>query len=424
MDLMDSRSVGIVPGAPIRPRNRDVEFPYRPDSDFYYLTGFPEPEAVAVLVPGRPQGEYLLFCRERDPERERWDGARTGLEGACERYDAHDAFPIGDIDDILPGIMENRERVFYAMGYYPEFDQQVLGWVKRLRSRARAGASVPSEFVALDHLVHELRLFKSKAEVRVMRRAAEISAKAHRRAMAMCRPGLTEYQIEAEFLHECMRAGSRASAYPAIVAGGANACVLHYVANSDTLKDGDLLLIDAGAEYEYYASDITRTYPINGEFSREQRQIYEIVLAAQRAAIEKVRPGRHWNDPHEAAVRVVTEGLVDLGLLRGTVRRLIEKEAYKSFYMHRTGHWLGMDVHDVGDYKIDGEWRALEPGMMTTVEPGIYIPPGNRRIARKWWNIGVRIEDDVLVTRDAPEVITEAVPKTVEEVEACVGSSA
>ena len=423
MELMDKRSIAIVPAAPTRPRNRDIEYAYRADSDFFYLTGFPEPEAVAVMSPGREQGEYLLFCRESDPERELWDGAREGLEGAVERFDADDAFPIGDIDDILPGLMENRTRVFYAMGYYAEHDQRVLDWVKRIRSRSRLGGNAPAEFVALDQLIHEMRLFKSKAELRVMRKAAEISVNAHRRVMNVCRPGMMEYELEAEFLHECIRSGSRSSAYPSIVAGGGNACVLHYIANQDRLRDGDLLLIDAGAEYQCYASDITRTFPINGKFTDEQRAVYEIVLQAQLAAIEKVCPGNHWNDPHEAAVRVITEGLLSLGLLKGRVRTLIEKGAYRQFYMHRTGHWMGMDVHDVGDYKVDGEWRLLEPGMVTTVEPGIYIGASDKSVPKKWRGIGVRIEDDVLVTRDGYEVLTEGVPKSVAEVETLVSAA-
>ncbi len=421
MEMMGDSAIAILPSAPVRTRNRDVEFPFRPDSDFYYLTGFPEPEAVAVIAPGRTQGEYLLFCRERDPDMEMWNGERSGLEGACDVYGADDAFPIGDIDDILPGLIEHRERVFYAMGYYPEFDQRVLAWVNRLRTRSRAGVSTPAEFVALDHLVHDMRLYKSKSEIRLMRKAMDIAVRAHRRAMAVCRPGMREYQIEAELLHEFMQQGSRTPAYPPIVAAGANACVLHYTANSGSLKNGDLLLIDAGAEFEYYASDITRTFPVNGRFSPEQRAIYELVLAAQHAAIDKVRPGNHWNDPHEAAVRVLADGLVALGLLRGRVSNIIAKERYKKFYMHRTGHWIGMDVHDVGDYKVGGEWRVLEPGMVATVEPGVYIKGGEKGIARKWWDIGVRIEDDVLVTRDGPEVLTQGVPKTVREIEAVMG---
>lgn len=421
MEMMDERSIAVLPAAPLRARNRDVEYPYRPDSDFYYLTGFPEPEAVAVLAPGRPQGQYLLFCRERDPGAETWTGRRAGLEGACDEYGADDAFPIGDIDDILPGIMESRQRVLYSMGYQADFDRRVLGWVNRIRTRARAGVSGPAEFAALDHVLHDMRLYKSKAELGLMRRAAEVSVRAHRRAMAACRPGLREYHLEAELLHEFMRAGCRAPAYPSIVAGGENACVLHYTANECALKAGDLVLIDAGAEYDCYASDITRTFPVSGAFSRTQRAVYDVVLEAQRAAIEQVRPGNHWNDPHEAAVRALTEGLVALGLLKGRVGTLVKKERYKHFYMHRTGHWLGMDVHDVGDYKVEGQWRLLEPGMVMTVEPGLYICGGRKDVARKWWNIGIRIEDDVLVTADGCEVLSAGLPRSPDEIEALVG---
>jgi len=421
MEEMEENSIAILPAAPVRSRNRDVEFPYRQDSDFYYLTGFAEPEAVAVLCPGREQGEFVLFCRERDPQMELWNGKRAGLEGACRDYGADDAFPIGDIDDILPGLLEDQSCVYYAMGYYPEFDQRMIGWVNRVRTRSRAGVSSPGEFVALDHVLHEMRLVKSRTEIKTMRRAMEISAKAHRRAMRACRPGMTEYQIEAELLHEFMRSGSRDVAYPPIVAGGANACVLHYTDNREVLRDGDMLLIDAGAEYEYYASDITRTFPVNGRFSRAQRALYDLVLEAQSAAIEQVRPGNHWNEPHEAAVEVLSEGLIALGLLKGRKSTVVSKERYRKFYMHRTGHWLGMDVHDVGDYKIGGEWRVLEPGMVMTVEPGLYVAGGQKGVPRKWWNIGIRIEDDVLVTRDGPKVLTEGVPKDAEEIEDLVG---
>jgi Xaa-Pro aminopeptidase len=421
MDRMEPKSIAIVPTAPARQRNRDVEYPYRPDSDFLYLTGFPEPEAVAVLKPGREQGSFVLFCREKDPAQEQWLGTRAGLEGACAEYGADDAFPCGDLDDILPGLMEGCDTVYYAMGYYPEFDQHMLGWVSRLRRNTRSGSSGPAEFVALDHMLHDMRLFKSREEIRTMSQAIAISARAHERAMRHCHPGMSEFQVEAELQYEFTRAGSRFPAYPSIVAGGANACVLHYVDNAAILKEGDLLLIDAGAEYDYYASDITRTFPVGGRFSSEQRAVYEIVLAAQHAAIAAVKPGNHWNDPHEAAVRVITEGLVELGLLKGKVSTLIEKDKHRKFYMHRTGHWLGMDVHDVGDYKIDGAWRVLEPGMVLTVEPGLYLGDG-RGVPKRFRNIGIRIEDDVLVTRDGREVLTAAVAKAPDEVEALVGA--
>jgi len=422
MDQIGDDGIAILPAAPVRPRNRDIEYPFRQDSDFHYLTGFGEPEAVAVLAPGRERGRFLMFCRERDPVQEQWHGRRAGLEGVCERYGADDAFPITDLDDILPGLMEGRPRVFYSMGYYPEFDQRVVGWLGTLRNRARAGVTSPAEFVALDHLLHDMRLYKSAGEIKAMEHAAAVSASAHCRAMRNCRPGLGEGDIEAELIHEFMRGGCRATAYPPIVAGGDNACILHYTSNDAPLRASDLVLIDAGAEYDCYAADITRTFPVGGRFSRAQRAIYEVVLEAQAAAIEQVRPGKHWNDPHEAAVRPVTEGLVTLGLLKGRVSTLIGKERYARFFVHRTGHWLGMDVHDVGDYKVGGEWRVFEPGMALTVEPGLYIRAGERGIDRKWWDIGVRIEDDVLVTRNGPRVLTDGVPKAVDEVEALVGS--
>jgi Xaa-Pro aminopeptidase len=421
MDMMGEGSIAIVPTSPVRPRNRDVEFPFRPDSNFYYLTGFGEPEAVAALAPGREQGEFVMFCRERDPAAEQWHGARIGLEGVCERHGADDAFPIGDLDDILPGLLENKSRVYYAMGQFQGFDQRMLGWVAQVRAGARFGGGL-GEFVMLDHLVHEMRLFKSKAEVGVMSKAAQVSAAAHERAMRICRPGMAEYQIEAELLYEFTRAGCRAAAYPSIVAGGANACTLHYTENSDRLRDRDLLLIDAGAEHEFYASDITRTFPVNGRFSRAQRDVYSLVLAAQEAAIDTVAPGRTFDDVHMAAVRVLAEGLVDLGAVKGGLKRIIQKEKYKRFYMHRTGHWLGMDVHDVGDYRIDDQSRVLEPGMVMTVEPGLYIAPDDEKAPKRLRGIGIRIEDDVLVTKLGREVLTSAAPKSIDEIESIVGS--
>ena len=422
MDMMGDGSIAIVPTAPVSARNRDVAYPFRPDSDFFYLTGFAEPQAVAVLIPGGRNGEFILFCRERDAKTEAWDGAMAGLEGACDTYLADDAYPVADMDDILPGMLEDRERIYYTMGNDSHFDQRVLGWVKQVRERIRAGVNAPDEFIALPHLLHDMRLYKSRYEVRQLRRAAEISAQAHIRAMRLCRPGMMEYQIEAELLHEFTRRGARHPAYPAIVGGGDNSCTLHYTRNSGPLRDGDMLLIDAGAEYNWYASDITRTFPVNGVFSPAQRQIYELVLAAQLAAIDAVRPGNHWNQPHEAAVGVFTEGLLRLGLLKGKAKKLIEKQAYKRFFMHRTGHWLGMDVHDVGDYKLDGEWRLLEPGMTLTVEPGLYFRP-RRGLAKKWRHIGVRIEDTVLVTRDGNEVLSEQAPKRIEEIETLMAAA-
>ncbi len=417
MRMMGNGSIAIVPAAPERLRNRDVEYPYRQDSDLHYLTGFPEPEAVAVFVPGHRHGEFVLFCRAMDPEREAWIGPRAGQKGAVDDFGADDSFPITDLDDILPGLLEGCERVFYTMGRDPEFDRRLIAWVNRIRENTRSGSHPPAEFISLDLLLHEMRLFKSAAELRVMRAAARISMEAHRRAMRRCRPGMREYEVEAELLYHFRRHGADV-AYPPIVGGGANGCVLHYVRNDAPLQDGELLLIDAGAELECYACDITRTFPVNGRFTPAQRAIYDLVLKAHEAAIAKVRPGNHWNDPHQAVVRVFTEGLVRLGLLKGRPAQLIKDGAYRRFYMHRTGHWLGLDVHDVGDYKVDGKWRLLEPGMVLTIEPGLYVPAGSKGVARKWWNIGVRIEDDVRVTPEGREVLTGGLIRSADAIEA------
>ena len=424
MDMMGDESIAILPTASVHIRNNDVEYPFRPDSDFYYLTGYPEPEAVAVLIPDRPHGEYVLFCRQHDPKKETWDGKRAGLEGACKIYGADDAFPIEDMDDILPNMLEDRERIFYTMGHDAVFDQRVLGWVNEVRDKARTGVNAPDEFISLTHILHDMRLYKSRQEISAMRKAASISAVAHKSAMQACQPGLMEYQLEAELIHKFMQQGARNSAYPSIVGGGANSCILHYTDNHDELMDGDVLLIDAGAEYEGYASDITRTFPINGKFTNAQKEIYEIVLCAQLAAIEQVQPGNHWNDPHIAAIKVISEGLLELGILKGKLSNLLKDHAYRKYYMHRTGHWLGMDVHDVGDYKVDGDWRMLESGMVLTVEPGLYFPAGTKGLAKKWWNIGVRIEDDVLVTKDGHDVLSKDTPKTIAEIEALMADAA
>lgn len=423
MGLMEPDSIAILPAAPVRPRNRDVDYQYRQDSDFYYLTGFAEPEAVLALIPGRKHGECVLFCRERDPAMEIWDGYRAGPEGAIKKYGADDAFPISDLDEILPGLIEGRERVYYAMGSDADFDRKVMEWVNSIRAKVRAGAHPPGEFISLDHLLHDMRLFKSKAEIRMMKRAAEISANAHVRAMEKCHPGMTEYQLEAEFIHEFAREGARHPAYPSIVGGGANGCILHYIENQDVLQDGDLVLIDAGAEFDHYAADITRTFPVNGKFSEPQRQLYEVVLKAQLAAIRMVKPGNHWNQGHDAAVKALTQGLVKLGLLKGKVDELIAEESYRKFYMHRTGHWLGMDVHDVGDYKVAEEWRVLEEGMVLTVEPGLYIAKDDTEVDEQWRGIGIRIEDDVVVTAKGNQVLTKGVPKKVDEIEALMAAA-
>jgi len=405
--------IAVVPTAPERVRNRDSHYPYRFDSHFYYLTGFTEPEAVLVLA----SQKSVLFCRERNPEREIWDGLRHGPEAARERFGFDEAHPIGKLDEEMARLLENQPALYYPMGADPEWDARALRWVNTVRARARAGVAAPERVHDVRALVDDMRLVKDAHELGVMRRAARIAAAAHRRAMQRARPGRYEYEIEAELLYEFRRNGAQFPAYSPIVAGGANACVLHYVSNDALLRDGELLLIDAGCELDGYASDLTRTYPVNGRFGDAQREVYEIVLAAQRAAMESVRSGKAWNEPHDAAVRVLAQGLIDLKLLGGNLQEVLEKETYKRFYMHRTGHWLGLDVHDAGDYKRQGSWRTLAPGMALTVEPGLYIRaeddiPGRLR------NIGIRIEDDVLVTDAGCEVLTAEAPKAIDDVEA------
>jgi Xaa-Pro aminopeptidase len=420
MQLMEN-GIAVIPTASEQPRNGDVHYRFRADSDFHYLTGFPEPEAVAVLIPGREQGEFILFCREKDPERELWDGRRAGLEGAVSTFGADDAFPIDDLDEILPGLLEERDRIYCPMGRYPDFDGHLIRWFNEVRTKSRAGVHAPAGLVDIGHILHEMRLIKSTEEIQVMRRAAQVSARAHGRAMRACRPGLYEYQVEAELEYEFRLGGSHYPAYPSIVAGGANACILHYTENTDPLRDGDMLLIDAGAEIDCYAADITRTFPVNGRFSGPQRELYEVVLEAQRQAIEACVIGHDWNVPHETAVRALCQGLVDLGLLAGSVDEAIEKATYRRFYMHRTGHWLGMDVHDVGDYKIADQWRPLESGMVLTVEPGLYVAPFDD-VDSRFHHIGIRIEDNVLITNKGPEVLTAAAPKEIAAIEALMAS--
>ncbi len=417
LNQIGENDIVIVPTARVQSRNGDVDFRFRPDSDFYYLTGFSEPEAVAVICPSRKQGPFVLFCRERDAVKEMWDGRRVGLEGAVETFGADDAFPIEDLDDILPSLMEEKAKVYTTVGRYAQFDTKLLAWMNQIKQGVRQGKHAPYEFVDLNHILHEQRLIKRKDEADLMRKAGKMSAAGHTRAMQVCKPGMYEYQVQAEM--ECVfrKGGSHYNAYPSIVAGGANACILHYNENHDVLNDGELLLIDAGAEYGNYAADITRTFPINGKFTGEQRALYEIVLAAQKATFEKCRPGVAWNETHEATVNTIAQGLLDVGLLKGSLEEVLEKQTFTQFYMHRTGHWLGMDVHDVGDYQIEENWRELETGMAFTVEPGLYVAPASN-VDERWHNIGIRIEDDILITKDGFENLTQDVVKEIADIEA------
>jgi Xaa-Pro aminopeptidase len=421
MRIAGDDAILVLPAALERIRSRDTHYPYRQDSDLWYLTGFPEPEAVLVLVPGRKHGEAILFCRERDPEREGWDGPRSGPEGAVDRFGLDDAYPIDDLDEILPGLLEGRSRVYYHFGRDTEFDLKLIGWLNRVRAQVRSGAQPPPEFLELGHLLDELRLFKSPAELKLMQRAADISVKAHEAAMRAARPGMREYELQAE-IERVFRMHDATPAYGSIVGAGGNACVLHYVANTAQSQDGDLVLVDAGAEYRNYASDITRTFPVNGRFGKEQRLLHDLVGAAQDAALAHARPGVPYESGHEAAVRTLTEGLLRRGLLKGTLEKNIADGQYKRFYRHKTGHWLGLDVHDVGDYRIDGDSRLLEPGMVFTIEPGLYVAPGDTTVAAKWRGIGIRTEDDVLVTRDGHKVLTGKLARSADEIEALMAS--
>jgi Xaa-Pro aminopeptidase len=408
--------VAIVATSPERPRNRDAHYPYRYDSYFYYLTGFTEPEAVFVLVGGeRPRS--LLFCRNKDEERETWDGFRYGPEAARTAFAMDDALPIESLDAEIPKLLGDRDRVYFSLGADPAWDAKLTAWLNAVRAMVRTGVQAPSEVVDVRSLLDAMRLVKDAHELDTMRTAAAISAAAHRRAMSAARPGMFEYQVEAEILHEFVRSGSQAPAYTSIVASGANACVLHYITNRAELKAGELLLIDAGCELDGYAADITRTFPVGSRFQGAQKALYEIVLAAQLKAIEVVRPGNTFNDPHQAAVRVLIDGLIDVGLLAGDADGILESGAYKRFYMHRTGHWLGLDVHDAGDYGSEGKWKRLEPGMVLTVEPGLYVRAADD-VPEAFRNIGIRIEDDVLVTPGGNEVLTAAAPKSIPDVEA------
>ena len=417
MRMAGEDAILVLPAAPVRVRSHDTHYPYRQDSDFWYLCGFPEPDAVLVLVPGRKHGEALLFCRERDPEREAWDGPRFGQDGAVESFGMDDAYPIEDLDEILPGLLEGRSRVYYHFGRDAEFDLKLIGWVNRVRAQVRHGAQPPHEFLELGHLLHEQRLFKSRDEIRLMEKAAAISVRAHQAAMRAARPGIHEYELQAE-VERVFRAADACPAYASIVGAGGNGCVLHYVANTGKARDGDLVLIDAGAEYRNYAADITRTFPVNGRYTREQRALHDLVGAAQAAALACARPGVAFAALHETVVEVLSEGLLRLGLLKGSLEKCIAGEHYRQFYRHKSGHWLGLDVHDVGDYRIDGESRLLEPGMVLTIEPGLYVAADDKAVHAKWRGIGIRTEDDVLVTGDGHRVLSDGLARSADEIEA------
>ncbi len=409
--------IAIIPTSPELIRNRDSHYPYRFDSYFYYLTGFKEPEALLVLVAGE-DSKSILFCRDKDIEREIWDGFRYGPDAAKHEFGFDQAYSFNTLDELMPKLLANQPKLFYSLGADVAWDARVTSWLNQVKAQARSGVSAPDGVVDVRKLVDEMRLYKSSYELDLMRQSAKIASRAHARAMQYVRAGQMEYEVEAEFLHEFYRSGAQAPAYTSIVAGGANACTLHYNANNGVLKDGDLLLIDAGCELDGYASDITRTFPVNGKFSAAQRDVYDLVLAAQAAAIAQVTVRNHWNSPHEAALDVLVQGFIDMKLCQGSKDAVLESGAYRQFYMHRTGHWLGLDVHDAGEYKDKaGDWRKLEAGMTLTVEPGCYIRPADN-VPEHFWNIGIRIEDDVLVTDGVCEVLTVDAPKSIADIEA------
>jgi len=418
MSKMPEGSVALIAANKLVTRNRDAEYAFRQDSNFYYLTGFNEPDALLVLLPGLGAGRSIMFCQPRDPSMEIWTGFRAGPEGCVSQYGMDQAFVLSEIEKQLPDLLDGTQTLFYAWGQSADFDAKVMHWLKGLREASRQGRHAPNQLGLIDDLLHEMRLIKEEAEIALMQRAADISAQAHVRAMQICRPGVMEYQLDAEIQHYCAMQGARFQAYTPIVGGGRNACILHYIENAAELKDGDLVLIDAGCELDCYASDITRTFPVNGRFSPEQKALYGLVLDVQKQCIEAIKPGTPWNAIHDLSVKLLTEGLLELGLLKGEVDQLIEAGAYKPFYMHRIGHWLGMDVHDVGAYKQKGDWRPLEEGMVMTVEPGLYIAVDNQEVDPRWRGIGIRIEDDVLVTATGHHVLTASVPKEIDEIEA------
>ena len=419
--VLDDSAI-IVASSPVKSRISDTDYLYRQDSNFYYLSGYEEPESILLIRPYAKKDNFIIFCRDRDPLKEQWDGFRSGQTGAVQDFGADKSLSISSVDSLMPELLEGAKNIYYSMSSPCGLDQRINTWVDQIRLNTRAGAEPPQNLLSLDSVIHEMRLLKSDEEIEVMKQAAEITTEAHIRAMKAVKPGMFEYQLEAEYLYAFNKNGARAPAYNSIVGGGNNACILHYVENNSELKDGDVVLVDAGCEYKYYASDVTRTYPVNGSFTEEQKQIYSVVLEAHKQSMDQLKPDNKWNLAHEKSVEVIVEGLIDLGIIKSSKQEAIDTGEYSKYYMHRIGHWLGMDVHDVGSYKQDGDWRGLEPGMVMTIEPGIYILDSLEGVEDKWKGIGVRIEDDVLVTKKGFEVLTPDIPRSIEEVESTVQS--
>ncbi len=419
--VLDDSAI-IVASSPVKSRISDTDYLYRQDSNFYYLSGYEEPESILLIRPYAKKDNFIIFCRDRDPLKEQWDGFRSGQKGAVKDFGANKSLSISSVDSLMPELLEGAKNIYYSMSSPCGLDKRINAWVDQIRLNTRAGAEPPQNLLSLDSIIHEMRLLKSDEEIEVMKQAAEITTEAHIRAMKAVKPGMFEYQLEAEYLYAFNKNGARAPAYNSIVGGGNNACILHYAENNSELKDGDVVLVDAGCEYKYYASDVTRTFPVNGSFTEEQKQIYSVVLEAHKQSMDQLQPGNKWNLAHEKSVEVIVEGLIDLGIIKSSKQEAIDTGEYSKFYMHRVGHWLGMDVHDVGSYKQDGDWRDLEPGMVMTIEPGIYILDSLEGVEDKWKGIGVRIEDDVLVTKEGFEVLTPDIPRSIEEVESTVQS--
>jgi Xaa-Pro aminopeptidase len=423
LEKMEPSSVAVFAGAHEIRRNQDTDFEFRQDTDFYYLTRLNEPDCVAVLAPSHPEHKYVLFVRPRKREEEIWTGLRTGVEGAVRDYGADAAYDIAQINEILPKYLQNVHKLYYRFGQNQAFDLKMITMIKHIREKVRGGVYAPTTIIDPITVVHEMRLRKSEEDLNNLRRAAAISAEGHVAAMKHCKPGMYEYELEALVEYVFRKSGATGVGYPSIVGSGFNTTILHYNTNNDRVKDGDLVLIDAGAEYNLFTGDITRTFPANGKFTKAQQAIYEVVLNANKSVIQMVKPGESFMKLHEHCVDVVTQGLIDIGLLSGSLKDNVEKKAYEKFFMHRTGHWLGMDVHDVGRYKLDDDWRKIEPGMVFTVEPGVYIAAGAENVPEEFFNIGVRIEDDVVVTQNGFEVVTAGVPKEPKEIEATMKES-
>lgn len=417
-ETMPPKSIAILPGASEKYRNADTEYPFRQESNFYYLTGFSESKSLLVLLKdATSKTQFILFCQSEDPALEVWTGKKMGQTGAAEQLGADRAYSFDDLDRVMPELLENTSEIFYSLGRDTVWDERMTGWLNSVRAKKRVGVESPNMWVDLLSLIHEARLFKNPDEIKLMRKACEISASAHVKLIKACKPNIMEYELESLFLSECVRQGCRSMAYPSIVGGGKNACTLHYGVNNARLKSGDLVLVDAGGEYQNYAADITRTYPVNGKFTEDQKSLYQLVLKAQLAAIDLVKPETRWDILQETIVNILVSGLVELGILKGDIKTLIAEQAYRKFYMHGSGHWLGLDVHDAGEYKLEGQYRVLKPGMVLTVEPGLYIADGEPSVDKRWWGIGIRIEDDVLVTENGHEVLTKVAPKTIDEIE-------